>query len=216
MDLSLNEIEAMGKRAARGAGRDWGIAEEAGKAARWLTAGGQPGAELLAALLERTDSQSHESLAPVSLAGEWRAPAGPLCPLAAGAALSDRIRAALVGDGIALGPVLFPLLLAPYAMPEPGAGRAAELSWNGVRLTISPGGGIAAEGEAGALRTEIAGTVRCRGIEAPAAAPPATYARHPVDPEAWRRLAALARRTYAPSTEASRRKGAGAGLTDND
>ena len=34
MSFSLNEIEAMGRRAARGAGLHWGIAEEAGKAVR--------------------------------------------------------------------------------------------------------------------------------------------------------------------------------------
>ena len=43
MTFSLNEIEAIGKRAARGAGLPWGLAEEAGKAARWLTARGLPG-----------------------------------------------------------------------------------------------------------------------------------------------------------------------------
>jgi hypothetical protein len=64
MTFSLNEVEAMGKRAARGAGRDWGIAEEAGKAARWLTARGLPGPELLAELLTRNEGKSYEELAP--------------------------------------------------------------------------------------------------------------------------------------------------------
>jgi hypothetical protein len=35
MMRSLNEIEAMAKRAVRGAGLAWGLAEEAGKALRW-------------------------------------------------------------------------------------------------------------------------------------------------------------------------------------
>ena len=32
MNLSLNEVDAMAKKAARGAGYSWGLAEEAGKA----------------------------------------------------------------------------------------------------------------------------------------------------------------------------------------
>ena len=35
-------------------------------------------------------------------------------------------------------------------------------------------------------------------------------------PEAWATLNRLAHRTYAPATEESRLKGAGAGLSDND
>lgn len=40
--------------------------------------------------------------------------------------------------------------------------------------------------------------------------------RQPVDPKLWERLQAHAARTYVPATEASRLKGAGAGLSDND
>ena len=36
-----------------------------------------------------------------------------------------------------------------------------------------------------------------------------------VDPSAWARLEAYAHRTYAPDTEASRLRGAGAGLIDD-
>ena len=36
MHASLNEIESLCKKAARGAGMSWGLAEEAGKAAKWL------------------------------------------------------------------------------------------------------------------------------------------------------------------------------------
>ena len=38
MYMSLNEIDVSVKRAARGVGMSWGLAEEAGKAARWLAA----------------------------------------------------------------------------------------------------------------------------------------------------------------------------------
>ena len=51
MIYSLSEIDAQCKKATRGAGFEWGHAEEAGKAARWLAKHELPGAALLAAYL---------------------------------------------------------------------------------------------------------------------------------------------------------------------
>lgn len=50
--LSLGEVEALCKKAARGAGLPWGLAEEAGFAARWLSAHGFDGAGLVLTDLE--------------------------------------------------------------------------------------------------------------------------------------------------------------------
>ena len=44
---SLNEIDSLCQKAARGAGLDWGLAEEAGFAAAWLAARGADGAAAL-------------------------------------------------------------------------------------------------------------------------------------------------------------------------
>ncbi len=52
MSYSLSEIEALGKKAARGAGFSWGEAEEAGQALRILAASGLPAAQLFAAYLQ--------------------------------------------------------------------------------------------------------------------------------------------------------------------
>ena len=43
MSLSLNEVESLAKKAARGTGYPWGLAEEAAKASRWLAARGVDG-----------------------------------------------------------------------------------------------------------------------------------------------------------------------------
>ena len=51
MSYSLNEMEATAKRAARGAGYSWGLAEEASKATRWLCTQGLDGAAELAHVL---------------------------------------------------------------------------------------------------------------------------------------------------------------------
>ena len=87
MSYSLNEIEALSKKAARGAGLSWGMSEEAAKATRWLVSHGLPAARLLADLLNQTDRVDRGGLAPVSFDGVWQAKSGQLCPLASGAAV---------------------------------------------------------------------------------------------------------------------------------
>ena len=217
MTFSLNEIEATGKRAARGAGLDWGIAEEAGKAARWLTAHGLPGPELLAGLLTRNDGKGYDELAPVSVDGVWEAQTGCLCPLIAGAALSDRAAEVAAGREVEFGPIAFPLLLAPYAASGAvSRGAAIELSWSGATLTISPDDGLAVEGKMAAVAARTADCVLCRPARKDPITRPAGEPGRAVDAGSWSRLDAFARRTLAPVTEASRLAGAGAGLTDND
>ena len=76
MTFSLNEIEAMAKGAARGAGFDWGIAEETGKSVRWLAARGLPGPELLIKTLKRTESITYSVAAPNINREPWMAPGG--------------------------------------------------------------------------------------------------------------------------------------------
>ena len=216
MTFSLNEIEAIGKRAARGAGLPWGLAEEAGKAARWLTARGLPGPEELAEILTRNDGKDYHDLAPVSANGVWQAPSGRLCPLVSGPALCDR--AAEIADGLEIefGPTAQPLLLAPYAAGAAKlTGATIELSWPGVVMLFTLNG-VATEGDNAALTARSAESVRCRRSENAMAASPAGAPGRVVDAETWSRLNAFAQRTFAPATEASRLAGAGAGLTDND
>jgi hypothetical protein len=97
---SLNEVEMYGRRAARGAGMCWGLAEEAGKAARWLAERGLPGVPLLAGLLTSNEGRRYESMAPVIVAGHWRAADGNLCPVCSGAALRDRLDILAPGEEI--------------------------------------------------------------------------------------------------------------------
>ena len=216
MTFSLNEIEAIGKRAARGAGLPWGLAEEAGKAARWLTARGLPGAEELVEILTQNDGKSYGELAPVSADGVWRAPSGRLCPLVCGAALCDRAAEIAAGLVIELGATAQPLLLGPYAAGAAKlTGATIELSWAGVVMTLGPDG-VAIEGDPADLTMRSVDSVVCRRSGRGVDGRPSDTPGRAVNAETWSRLNALAHRTFAPATEASRLAGAGAGLTDND
>jgi hypothetical protein len=223
MTFSLNEIEAMGKRAARGAGLPWGLAEEAGKAARWLTARGYPGASLLADILTRNDRQDYAKLAPADVDGVWQATSGRLCPLISGAALCDRAAEIAEGRVIEFGPTAQPLLLAPFvAGAVKLTGLAMALGWDGVVMILTPDGEVI-EGDRISLTARSADSVDCRRVNdgndlaaTAVPAPSSSEAGRDVDATTWSRLTNFAQRTFAPATEASRLSGAGAGLSDNN
>ena len=137
--LSLPEIETLCLKAARGAGMDWGLAEEAGFAARWLAARGLPGPELLLAHLEARSGQPWADVGPRA-SGDWRARGGgALCPVSAGAAFSDHA----VGDGrtARFEALSRPLLIVPFLCQSlAGEDDAVVVSGKGSRIVLSPAG----------------------------------------------------------------------------
>lgn len=191
IDGSLNELGALALRAARGAGRPWGLADDAGWAVRWLEARGLPGASLLAAWLDAAGDFDPASSAPAGAAGVWAAPGGRLCPLLAGAALADRAEPEVV-----LGPVACPLLLAPFAAVVALAnGRGLELAWEGALLRLAVDGeGYEADGPE-LVAAAVAGVSlhpATRAIQ-----PGRIRPRRPrVADATWQRLEISAARTY--------------------
>lgn len=217
MSFSLNEIEGMAKRAARGAGLEWGIAEEAGKAVRMLAANGLPGPSLLVTALSRNEGLQKDEVAPISTGGSWAAACGQLCPLASGTALADRAGQIASGCVFELGATSAPLLLAPLvAIGAKASGVVAELSWPGMTLIVTPDGDLFAEAEGEAVSTESAAWVRCRNVECVPKGPPIEQTtRCSVPAAVWDRLKDFADRTYAPATAESRALGAGSDRIDD-
>ena len=233
MNLSLGELEALCRKAARGAGFDWGPAEEAGRAVRRLAAFGLPGAELLLVRLAAGEAEPEGTGAPRSLDGPWRSPAGALCPIHAGTALADAperleetARSEASGRGaedrrsgeLAMHEVIAPLLLVPFAgLAARRLGRPVSLAWSGL-VAIADGEALRLDGERGRVGGERAGTVRCRLLpdgEAPAGEALARTTRAHPERGCVERLDAFAHRTYAPATEESRARGAGGAVADD-
>ncbi|MBY6057778.1 DUF3726 domain-containing protein [Leisingera daeponensis] len=209
MSYALNEVEATAKRAARGAGYDWGLAEEAAKAARWLCAQGLDGAAVLAGVLDAGFAAGLPAHVPQDLQGDWLAQA-PLCPLASGAALSD-CAARLLQAPLKAGPVFRPAMILPFAaMAARQIGVCVTVEGEGFQA-VTDGIGLRCEGALPDTAAQL--TIRAAGSLA-SANPNCTRA----EPEeaAWAVLNRFAHKTYAPATEESRRLGAGAGLSDND
>lgn len=216
MSHSLNEIEAMSKRAARGAGLSWGLAEEAAKGTRWLSSFSFPGTEMLAQLLKLNDRVPPIDVSPVSLRAEiWHAPSRRMSPLIAGAALSDCAVRLLERGKITMENVSLPLLAVPFmggAALRLGVPVAAE--WDGVRVATD-GQRVCVQGTPEDLRIgEAAQLVFSAPAKMSGQLEPVMRAS--VSDECWAQLGVFAHRTFAPATDESRLRGAGAGLSDND
>ncbi len=182
----------MATKAANGAGRPWGLAQEAGFATARLEAMGLRGAGALLSLLEATDGET-------GLAGR--------CPVLEGAHLCD-----LGGRGL---PVSFeamhqPLLLAPFLLQ---AGAGASISWPGCDVDVQADG-LTVRGGNNCPASPVEVRIEAGAANAPAVRPKPGAVD--IAGEIWEALGRFAHRTYVPATEASRLKGAGAGLTDND
>jgi hypothetical protein len=216
MSHSLNEIEAHAKRAARGAGLPWGMAEEAARATRWLASHELAGPALLADVLTQNDGLSQTQVAPGALEGVWHAPSGQLCPLAGGATLNDCADRLAANQPIEMADVSYPLLVLPFAAwAALHIKQPVRLTWQDVEIDTD-GVGIWVRDPHSQINIEKTVALICQKAETrqdPANRP---SLRGTVAPETWARLNNFAQRTYAPATDASRLLGAGAGTSDND
>ena len=221
---SLNEIEIMGKRAAKGAGMHWGHAEEAGKAVRWLAQRDLPGSELLAACLSEFDHVSYSDLTPSLNEAVWQNTSShnvlnQQCPLITGPILCDYAEEFRSHSAVDFKSVSHPLLLVPYmAMVAKTIEQTLKLSWLSVQLTISETQ-CHIDGLPLDLVAARADLVTCQQGVIPNKTPKNlnnTQTGRGVPTDVWAQLTTFSYRTYAPATEASRLSGAGAGVSDND
>lgn len=184
---SLGEVTATGRKAAKGAGYSWGMADEAGRATAWLWAHGIDGITALADLLDNRDIGT----CPITLGTRFcdvpptkpvsfKQVNGAILLLSFAAELAKITQSSYRLDLGAISYATDPTGMYQLDQGNPDAPHAllSPSSVSGSRLTPAP------------------------RREAPA--------------EAWARLGKWEHKTYAPATEASRLAGAGAGLTDND
>ena len=216
MSWSMNEIEALAKKAARGGGQSWGLAEETGKALRCLLEQGIEATAPLAVLLEQNDQADPAWIAPAQVDGVWTAPGGVLCPIAAGTCLSDHAALLQQRGAATLGPTAWPVFLIPFAQTAARlTGQTVALGWQDVTVRANAEG-IAIEGPEQAVLLPLADRVSCTLTAHTIWPVLPRVTRASVTAQVGARLNALAHRTYAPATDQDRLSGAGAGLSDND
>lgn len=216
MTHSLNEIESLARKATRGAGYSWGLAEEAGKTVRFLCAAGLPGAEALAGWLTENDGGDYATHCPDCAGSSWASSASLLCPLITGAALCDRAKNLCKDTGITLSATAYPLLLVPaLASASDLAETGLTLAWPGMTYTRTNRESWL-DADPAVLRAPRQENITITRSNTPAGSRLRRSYRGILSAETSATLNRFAHRTYAPETEESRRAGAGAGLTDND
>lgn len=204
MTYALNEVEALAKRAARGAGYQWGLAEEAAKATRWLCGYGMDGCDALASLLRQVDAGEVGDTFEIIRSDTALGLDGAICPLTFGATLSDRALPAEMRVAH-LETVAEPRLLLPFA-----ASLAAQVK-EPIKISASLGY-VVTDGRQLSLQGSLAETSGRVTVEIGGCIVATDRARHSraaPNPAIWEELSRIAHRTYAPATELSRRLGAG-------
>jgi hypothetical protein len=192
IDLSLNEVETLSAKAARGAGFSWGLAEDIGRAARRIAVEDDNWGEAMLSLAEH--AQSFEPPDPARTT-RWRngeadvATGKPLCPI--------RTAALLLDDPLPAGTL--PLTILDVGLP---VWLDAMLRCSTMRIAqpmalLTPQADIIIESRAGVVQP-IAGR------------------RGAIDERTLAALNAFAARTYVPESERSRVRGAGGGRVDDE
>lgn len=210
MKRSFNEVETMLRKAVIGAGLPVGLAEDIGRAGAWLAAHGYDG---IGAVMSAVRDGMSRSVMP---AKDGRALVFADARIAVcGPSAIDFVAVADAADEVRLLNADSPLLLIGFA------GIAAASYGLDISLVFSNGGTasvsagiLALNGPVPIAGTDVVITCQDTGQTAQSGKPPASGVV--VGEEIWREAEALAVRTYVPSSAASRAKGAGAGLTDND
>ena len=208
MTWSIGEIGALATKAARGSGLDWGLAEEAGYAVKWLQRRQLPG---VMALCRYLSWRHHGNL--TSWPDEPGAH-GHYCPITIGAAYGD----GAFGDEAQFSRIKTPLLLVPFV--------AIRVTEKPLEINIGSSRFYLAKDHIGYTNNDTAilnDASACQISIATAGLPNITVTnvsnlqRVPATATACVSvLERFAKNTYAPATEESRLAGAGAGLNDND
>ncbi len=194
IEVSLNEVEALSQKAARGAGLPWGIAEDAGRTAAWVARHAGTWAATLLDLLETPPPDGETPLL--------------VAPALADGAIASAERVAA------------PLWVLPPILLGPGRRCPVALRLGAEEIRCNPGEVAGATRPVAWLADAPAAPVALRVghdrlMPLPNAMPP-RWRRSLVPVAEWQRLERLAGATYVAASAESRRRGAGATRLDDD
>ena len=201
---TLSEIDTTSKRAVKGAGFSWGIAEEVGKNMRLLELFGLPGVKNLNKFLkDYKEKQFHKStlISETNNANKY-----PFCPIILGTNFIDQVNLLDKKINIQISNVAFPILFLPFVS------RASEVIGKRIFLKIEEKEFLLNLNQSiysNYLKNEIlevCETINISFIEN----------NNSFNDNEWKELYKLSEDTFVEETEALKIGAAGAGLTDND
>ena len=201
---TLSEIDTTSKRAAKGAGFSWGIAEEVGKNMRLLELFGLPGIKNLNQFLKDYKEKKFQKVTLISDTNNTNK--YPFCPIILGTNFIDQVNLLDKKTNIQISNVAFPLLFLPFVS------RASEMIGKRIFLKIEEKEFLLNLNQSiysNYLKNEIlkvCNTINISFIEN----------SNSFNENEWKELYKLSEDTFVEETESLKISGAGAGLTDND
>ena len=201
---TLSEIDTTSKRATRGAGFSWGIAEEVGKNMRLLELFGLSGIKNLNKYLKDYKKKQFQKITLISDINE--ANKYPFCPIILGTNFIDQVKLLDKKNNIQISNVAFPILFLPFVS------RASEIIGKRIFLKIEEKEFLLNLNQSiysNYLKNEIlenCNTVNINFLEN----------NNLFNENEWNELYKLSEDTFVEETESLKIGAAGAGLTDND
>jgi hypothetical protein len=212
MNWSLGEIRALSVKAVRGYGMSWGLADDVGYCIEWLQTRGLPGVNAISDYLQIREESENTIALPIINGKNLENPQNTLCPIALGVWILD----AKALPQCTHFHTYQPLLLLPF-ISTIATDKTTCLQWNNNQLIIATN-----KVYSNAQKPQLLeGKTKCiLSIDNQNITNLHSLKHHTRVPDSARKginiLENFAKRTYAPESEASRLKGAGAGTTDND
>ena len=201
---TLSEIDTTSKRATRGAGFSWGVAEEVGKNMRLLELFGLSGIKNLNKYLKDYKNRQFQKISLISDINE--ANKYPFCPIILGTNFIDQVKLLDKKNNIQISNVAFPLLFLPFVS------RASEIIGKRIFLKIEEKEFLLNLNQSiysNYLKNEILENCNAVNISF-------IENNNSFNENEWKELYKLSEDTFVEETESLKIGAAGAGLTDND
>tara|TARA_Y100001970_G_scaffold64148_1_gene82122 strand:+ start:44 stop:655 length:612 start_codon:yes stop_codon:yes gene_type:complete len=201
---TLSEIDTTSKRATRGVGFPWGIAEEVGKNMRLLELYGLPGIKNLNKFLKDYKEKHFQKSTLISEKNNSNK--NPFCPITLGTNFIDQIILLDKKTNIEISNVAYPILFIPFVS------RASETIGKRIFLKIDEKEFLLNLNQSiysNYLKNEIleiCSKINISFIDN----------NNSFNEKEWKELYKLSEDTFVEETESLKIGGAGAGLTDND
>ena len=201
---TLSEIDTTSKRATRGAGFSWGIAEEVGKNMRLLELYGLPGIKNLNKFLKDYKEKQFQKITLISETNY--ASKNPFCPITLGTNFIDQVNLLDKKLNIQISNLAFPILFIPFVS------RASEIVGKKIFLKVDDKEFLFNLNQSiysNYLKNEI--LENCNNIKISF-----LENNNLFNEDEWKELYKLSENTFVEETESLKIGAAGAGLTDND
>jgi len=202
---SFSEIDTTSKRASRAAGFAWGIAEEVGKNMRNLEMFGLPGVKNLNLYLQNIKKNPTEK--PKKIAKENRPQSKEFCPIYCGTSFLDNCKMLESLKLIKFFNVSYPLLLLPFlSRASDLVGKKISVQYEENNFLLNFDKTIFSKNIKNDHIVSLAKEITIEFLEN----------NNSFSAQEWKELYKLSEETFVEETDSLKKKGAGAGLTDND